>query len=243
MREFLLVELHRFATQESALREAESTRHAPRPEAVASPEHKDHSFKRPFDIVLVIVGLILSSPLWVLVTLAILIHGDGSVFYRQERWGRDGKKFTLYKFRTMVAHSDREYGLTQAVEDDRRITPIGRVLRKTGIDELPQFINILKGDMSFVGPRALAIGETLPANGQGPTPYENLKSFKQRLVVRPGLTGTATVYLPRDAHPAKKFERDLQYIDQQAFWLDIKLITLSLWISVRGKWESREKKF
>ncbi|MDQ3986889.1 MAG: sugar transferase, partial [Actinomycetota bacterium] len=188
-------------------------------------------FKRPLDIVVAVIGLVLSSPIWLVVGLTILLHRDGTILYRQQRWGRGGAPFTLYKFRTMVAHSDR-HEIRQASENDERITNFGRLLRVTGIDELPQLINILKGEMSFVGPRALAVGETFPPNGQKtPVPYEETPFFFSRLSVRPGLTGPATVYLPRDAHPRDKFEQDLAYIERQTFWLDVKLITLSLWIS------------
>jgi lipopolysaccharide/colanic/teichoic acid biosynthesis glycosyltransferase len=110
------------------------------------------------------------------------------------------------------------------------------------MDELPQFLNILRGDMSFVGPRALAVGENLiDENGQ-PIRYETMPDFHSRLSVRPGLTGMATIYIPKDSPPATKLEYDLRYISQQSFWLDLRLILLSLWISLRGRWESRDHK-
>lgn len=240
-----MVERHDFASTDTTMaRSPETRRLSPGPVAVPQVQlRREPLFKRPLDITLAILGLILSSPLWLIVALAIKLHGDGSVFYRQERWGRAGHRFTLYKFRTMVEHSDAHYGIKQAKEDDHRITAVGRILRATGMDELPQFLNILRGNMSFVGPRALAIGEVLHTDGSEPAPYEDSEHFFTRLMVRPGLTGTATVYLPRDANPAAKFEQDLRYIEHQSFWLDLKLIALSLWISVRGKWESREKKY
>jgi lipopolysaccharide/colanic/teichoic acid biosynthesis glycosyltransferase len=197
--------------------------------------------KRPLDVTLAVIGLVLSAPLWVLVALAIVARRDGSVLYRQRRWGRVGAPFILYKFRTMIATSEEAHEVTQAVVDDERVTPLGRILRATGIDELPQFFNILKGDMSFVGPRALAFDETLNIEGTRFT-YDQSPVFLERQAVRPGLTGLATIYLPKDAPPGTKFQKDLEYINTQAFWLDVKLIFLSLWISIRGKWESREKK-
>ena len=240
-----MIDRHDFATAEHELR---STTERSRPDGryldLAAPLLKaEPHFKRPLDVVVAIIGLVLSSPIWLLVSLTILLHRDGTILYRQQRWGRGGTPFTLYKFRTMVAHSDR-HGIRQAAENDHRITTFGRILRATGIDELPQLVNILRGEMSFVGPRALAVGEMFPPNGhKTPVPYEETPFFFSRLAVRPGLTGTATVYLPRDAHPRDKFEQDLAYIEHQAFWLDVKLIALSLWISVRGKWESRGKKY
>ena len=131
--------------------------------------------------------------------------------------------------------------VTQAVVDDERVTRVGRILRATGIDELPQFFNILKGDMSFVGPRALALDEVFATNGHR-MHYDEYPEFAKRQAVRPGLTGLATIYLPKDAPPDVKFQKDIEYIETQTFGLDLKLIFLSLWISVRGKWETREKK-
>src|SRR5688572_10021917 len=93
--------------------------------------------------------------------IAIKLDDGGPVFYRQKRWGRGGRVFQLVKFRTMQADSDAQFGITQVTEGDKRITRVGRLLRATGVDELPQFLNIMRGEMSFVGPRALAVGEAL----------------------------------------------------------------------------------
>lgn len=209
---------------------------APAPEAVDQP-----LLKRPLDIFLAVIGLVLSAPIWLVVSLAIALSRNGTVFYRQRRWGGEGRPFILYKFRTMAATPKENHEVTQAVVDDERVTAVGRILRATGMDELPQFFNILKGDMSFVGPRALALDEVVIVNGSRVT-YDQSPLFSKRQVVKPGLTGIATIYLPKDAPPNAKFEKDLLYIELQSFGLDIKLIFLSLWISVRGKWETREKK-
>lgn len=212
--------------------------------ALAVEAQDSPALKRPLDIFLAVVGLVLSSPIWLIVSIAILFSRDGSVFYRQRRWGRGGTPFILYKFRTMVAtpKEDQEHHeVTQAVVNDERVTRVGRVLRATGMDELPQFFNILKGDMSFVGPRALAFDEAFTVNGRKMT-YDQAPHFPKRQAVKPGLTGLATIYLPKDAPPEAKFAKDLEYIEKQTFGLDLKLIFLSLWISVRGKWESRETK-
>jgi len=171
---------------------------------------------------------------------AIKLGDGGPVFYRQERWGRCQRRFQVLKFRTMVAHSDRQFGVRQATADDQRITRVGRLLRATGLDELPQIVNILLGDMSFVGPRALATSER---NAAGvPIHYEEISGFARRLQVRPGLTGLATIYLPKDAPSLLKFRVDLLYVRRLSFWLDLRLVALSFWISFRGKWETRTDK-
>ena len=111
-----------------------------------------------------------------------------------------------------------------------------------GLDELPQLLNILWGEMSFVGRRSLAIGEIVKDEKGRVVKYEDIPGFWERLRVRPGLTGLATIYIPKDATPRRKFRYDLLYIRKQSFWIDLRLITLSFWISFRGKWETRGKK-
>ncbi|MFX0195824.1 MAG: sugar transferase, partial [Candidatus Hodarchaeota archaeon] len=111
--------------------------------------------KRIFDITLSISGIILSSLLYVLISLAILLEDGWPVFYFQERIGKGGRIFKALKFRSMIKDAEKELGPVQAKENDPRVTKVGRILRATALDELPQLINILKGDMSFVGPRAL----------------------------------------------------------------------------------------
>ena len=117
--------------------------------------------KRSLDIFLSGIMLFLSVPVVLPIALAIKLEDGGPVFYRQERWGKVGTRFRVYKFRTMVPDADRKFGLIQAAENDRRITRIGRLLRAMGLDELPQILNILAGEMSFVGPRSLAVGEVV----------------------------------------------------------------------------------
>ena len=119
--------------------------------------------KRVLDVVLSLAGLLVTAPLSMAIALTIKLEDGGPVLYRQKRWGRGGAAFNLYKFRTMVADSDLRFGIRQALADDERVTRVGRLLRATGMDELPQFVNILLGDMSFVGPRALALSEHLQA--------------------------------------------------------------------------------
>lgn len=143
----------------------------------------------------------------------------------------------------MVPDSDRKFGPLQAGADDPRVTRIGRILRATAMDELPQLWNIFRGDMSFVGPRALLPGE-IEVNGKGElVPLEKIPGYQKRHQIRPGLTGLAQVYAPRDIPRLQKFRYDLVYINNQSLWLDLKLICLSLWISLKGNWELRDKKF
>ena len=131
---------------------------------------------------------------------------------------------------------------TEAREGDFRVTRIGHLLRATAADELPQLWNILKGEMSFVGPRAL-LPQEIEVNGNGELiPLEEIPSYEARHSVRPGLTGVAQVFAPRDLPRRRKFKYDLLYIKRQTFWLDVKLVVLSVWITVRGKWEYRGNK-
>lgn len=198
--------------------------------------------KRPLDIVLSTFMLILSLPVSLPILVAIKLEDNGPIFYRQKRWGKNGTCFKAYKFRTMIANSDEESGLRQARENDPRITRMGRILRAMGLDELPQLLNIFLGEMSFVGPRSLAVGEIVKDEKGRIVKYEDMPGFRERLHVRPGLTGLATIYIPKDASPRRKFRYDHIYIQKQSIWLDIRLIVLSFWISFRGKWETRGKK-
>lgn len=210
--------------------------------AAVTPHVSEPMLKRPLDFVLATIGLLLSSPLWLIIALAIKLYDGGPIFFSQVRWGKRGRKFRVFKFRTMIVHADREDGPQQAREGDGRVTRIGAFLRATGMDELPQLASIWVGRMSLVGPRALAVGEiVVDADGRRIN-YEQVRGFYERLAVRPGLTGVATIFLPKDAHPRRKFRYDLFYIRRQSFWFDVRLIALSLWISVRGRWETRAGK-
>ena len=201
------------------------------------------TLKRLFDILLSSFGIIGSAPLWFAFSLAIIIEDGLPVFYRQERVGRDGRIFRVIKFRSMIKDAEKASGPVQAVENDPRITKTGRILRKTAMDELPQLINILNGDMSFVGPRALRPKEKEVHGSDDQVDIEDVPGYYDRLKVRPGLTGMAQVYLPSDALRKEKFRYDLLYIGKRSFFLDLKLILLSFYITFRGNWESRQKKF
>ena len=211
---------------------------------VPRPTLKAHSaiLKRSFDIFLSGMGLLASAPLWALIALAVKLQDGGPVFYGRERVGRGGKRFQGWKFRSMVTDSDARFGPLQARDGDSRVTRVGRVLRATALDELPQLWNIFRGDMSFVGPRAL-LPEEIEVSGNGEViPLEKIPGYEVRHRVQPGLTGVAQIYAPRDIPRRHKFKFDLLYIKRRSLWLDIRLILVSFWISGRGKWESRGHK-
>ena len=199
--------------------------------------------KRLFDMSLSGVGIIGSLPLWGLFAFAIKLEDRGPIFYGQERVGIQGKVFNALKFRSMIPDAEKGLGAVQATENDSRITKVGRFLRATAMDELPQLWNIFRGDMSFVGPRALRPNELeVKIGNPEKISMEEVAGYQKRITVRPGLTGLAQVYLPSDAPRRHKFRYDLTYIKNQSFLFDLKLILLSFYITFRGKWESREKK-
>jgi lipopolysaccharide/colanic/teichoic acid biosynthesis glycosyltransferase len=186
-------------------------------------------------------GLLLSSPLWLVFSALIKLHDGGPVFYGQERVGKNGRIFKALKFRSMIVEAEKD-GPVQAAARDPRVTPIGRVLRATAMDELPQLLNIFRGDMSFVGPRALRPNEKEVHGDSDARAIKDIPGFKERCIVRPGLTGLAQVFLPGETPRRKKFRVDNLYVRKMSFWLDLKLIFLSFWITFRGKWEAREDK-
>lgn len=196
--------------------------------------------KRLFDIVFAIIGCVFLIPVAICVKIAYMVSGDFSpIFYRQARIGKNGKPLNIFKIRSMVPKADKvlgellkdpeyhkEWSQNQKIENDPRITKIGKILRKTSLDEMPQFLNVLLGTMSVVGPRPLVEGELID-HGGNPEIYES---------IRPGITGwwaangrSATTY-------EQRLELEYYYIENRSLWLDIKCIfkTVSAVISRRG---------
>tara|TARA_B100001750_G_C15444117_1_gene565232 strand:+ start:383 stop:991 length:609 start_codon:yes stop_codon:yes gene_type:complete len=182
-------------------------------------------YKRPFDLLIILCAHVfpLTLVIWILVWLIIplMIWGAdrGPIFYRQQRVGRYGKAFSVWKFRTMVRNADT-HGLAWTVEGDHRITSVGRFLRRTGLDELPQLINVIRGEMSLVGPRPLAIEEQLMLEHEMP-------EFASRLDVVPGITGLAQLY-NREDDDKTKLAYDIYYIQNMGPVMDVKLLLLTV---------------
>ncbi|OGX18649.1 MAG: hypothetical protein A3K83_04990 [Omnitrophica WOR_2 bacterium RBG_13_44_8b] len=194
--------------------------------------------KRIFDVSFAGLGIVISSPLWLIFSLLIWLEDCGRVFYAQERVGIRGEIFKGLKFRSMKPGAEDGIGPVQAKDNDPRVTKIGRFLRKTAMDELPQLWNILKGDMSFVGPRALRPQETeLNGNADIRSVFE-IPGFKKRASIKPGLTGAAQVLASRKLSREDKFKYDLWYVDNMDFWLDLKLILKSLLRTFTAKWDT-----
>lgn len=187
--------------------------------------------KRIFDIFLALFGLIISFPLWILISLAIWLEDGRPIFYFKDVLGKKGEKFSQIKFRTMIKDASKKVPIYTSPENGSPyITKAGNMLRKTALDELPQFINILKGDMSFVGPRPYP-----------PIPVQ-VPNFHLRREIQPGLTGIAQVYLPKLVPLEEMLKLDLEYAKKRNFLLDLKLIFLSFWVTFAGKWENNVKK-
>lgn len=192
--------------------------------------------KRLGDFVGALVLLVVLSPLLLAVALAVKLTSRGPVFFAQKRWGKDNRPFTVYKFRSMYADRCDVTGVQHTVANDDRVTPLGRFLRKTSIDELPQLLNVLVGDMSLVGPRAHVLG--MKAVGRR---YEDLvPEYFARHAVRPGLTGLAQVRGLRGevadvGHARGRIESDLEYIARYSLWLDIKIAALTIPAVLTGK--------
>ncbi len=198
--------------------------------------------KRLLDVTLAGLGLCLSAPLWAVLAALIKLEDGGPVFYSQPRAGEGGRVFRVWKFRSMIPDAEKHVGAVQATQNDPRVTRIGRLMRATAMDELPQLWSIFAGDMSFVGPRALRPGEIEVLGSGVLEALEDVPGYAERCRVRPGLTGIAQIHAPRDITRRHKFRYDRLYVARQSFWLDVRLIALSFWITFRGKWEDRSKK-
>ena len=177
--------------------------------------------KRSMDILLSALALLALSPVMLLVAVGIKLEDGGPVFYKQKRLTRNGREFEILKFRSMIVNAEQYAGAVLATDADPRITKMGRFIRATRMDELPQLINILRGDMSIVGPRPerKVIAEEY---------YKELPEFAYRLKVRGGLTGYAQIYGKYNTNPYDKLRLDLMYIENYSLMMDIKLIILTL---------------
>lgn len=194
--------------------------------------------KRAFDLTLSLIGCIIASPIMLITALCIKLYDGGPVFYTQDRLTQGGKVFKVYKFRSMRTDAEKDGVARLAGENDDRITPVGKVIRKVRIDELPQLLNILKGDMSIVGPRPER--PELAAENEKIMP-----EFRYRLKVKAGLTGYAQVLGKYNTTPYDKLRLDLMYIEQYSLLLDIKLILMTVKIlfipeSTEGVKEEKE---
>lgn len=177
--------------------------------------------KRGLDILVSAFALLITSPIMAVIAIAIKLYDGGSVFFRQERCTIDGRVFSIHKFRSMVEGAEKEGEVIPATEDDARVTPVGKFIRKTRLDELPQFIDILKGDMSVVGPR--------PERVEHVEQYtREIPEFEYRLKVKGGLTGYAQIYGKYNTSAYDKLKLDLMYIQNYSILLDIKLIIMTI---------------
>ncbi len=175
--------------------------------------------KHIFDFLASLLGLVIISPLFLAICIAIEVNDPGSPFFKQKRIGKDGKTFEIIKFRTMVLNAEKlGDGLVVQSEDDPRITKVGRLLRKTSLDELPQLLNILSGQMSLIGPRPPVTYH--PYNG-----YENYpERAKKRFQMRPGITGLAQVEKRNSATWDERIEIDIDYVENFSLLLDLKIL-------------------
>ena len=189
------------------------------------------SYKRPFDLCAIAAGALLLLPLWIVlaiaIPLAIRLDSPGPVLYRQTRLGRGGRTFVMLKFRTMADGAEKRTGPVWADWRDARVTRVGRFLRRLHLDELPQLVNVVRGEMSLVGPRPER--PALAARIEGRVP-----GFARRLAVPPGIAGMAQALGSYHLHPRRKLLYDTRYIDAMNPWLDLKLCVLCVRRTLRG---------
>jgi lipopolysaccharide/colanic/teichoic acid biosynthesis glycosyltransferase len=198
--------------------------------------------KRSFDWLLSLLGIIISSPLWLIISILIWWEDGRPFFFGQERVGKNGNIFKVIKFRTMKHSPTKPHlDIDLDLKKDSRLTKVGKFLRSTALDELPQLVNIFKGEMSFVGPRALPmkIDDKITHKYNR---LDQLPGFKERIKVLPGLTGLSQIFDEKSMSLETKFKRDIEYVQTMNFWLDLWLILLSFWITFCGAWEKRGNK-
>lgn len=180
-----------------------------------------HFFKRVIDIFVAVLGLTVGAIPMLFIALAIKIESKGPVIFKQERLGKNGKVYWMYKFRSMCVGAEQQEGGVFCTKGDRRVTKVGKFIRATSIDEIPQFINILKGDMSLIGPR--------PVLTYYPKKWEEYTQEElKRFAVRPGVTGWAAVHGRKTNTVKKRFEYDNYYVENLSLWLDIKIFFMTI---------------
>lgn len=183
-------------------------------------------YQRVFDVLLSTIGIMMSIPFIVIFGIAVKLDSPGPVFYTQERVGKGGRRFKVIKLRSMIRDAEKN-GAQWAEKDDPRVTRVGRFIRKTRIDELPQFINVLRGDMSIIGPRPERPEFVIEFN-------EHIPGFIERLSVRPGLTGWAQVNGGYEITPQEKLALDLYYIENRNPKLDLLILVKTLQVVFTG---------
>lgn len=194
--------------------------------------------KRVVDVVLSAAGLLLSAPVWPVAALAVKAEDGGSVLYTHRRIGKGGRVFTAWKFRSLVPGNSLPPG--EGRPDPDQVTRVGSLLRTTALDELPQLLNILRGDMSFVGPRPLMPEQVERERREG-FELARLPGFRERHGVLPGLTGLAQVRGPWKLSYRRKFRYDRFYVRHRSLGLDLLLIVRSVALSAVGLWPSHEE--
>ncbi len=176
-----------------------------------------HFFKRLFDLVSAVLVLVISSPILLITAIAIKLESKGPAIFIQQRIGKSGKVYDMYKFRSMCVGAEQQEGGVFCTKGDARVTKVGKFIRATSIDELPQLINIIKGEMSVIGPRPVLT--YYPKNWEDYT-EEELKRFD----VLPGITGWAAVHGRKTNTVEARFAYDNYYVDNLSMWLDIKIL-------------------
>lgn len=177
-------------------------------------------FKRFLDVFIASVMIVLLSPVFIAVSVAIKLESKGPVFFLQERLGKNAKVFKIYKFRSMCVGAESMGSGVYSGSDDSRVTKVGKFIRATSIDELPQLLNIIKGDMSFVGPR--------PPLTYHPWSLEKYSDFQRRMFeVRPGITGWAQIHGRKAVEWNKRIKMNVYYVDNYSFFLDLKIVFIT----------------
>lgn len=180
-----------------------------------------HFFKRLFDLFVSIIGLIICAIPMLIIAIAIKIESKGPVIFKQERVGKNGKVFNIYKFRSMCVGAEQTGSGVYSGKGDKRVTKVGKILRATSLDELPQFLNLLRGDMSLIGPR--------PPLTYHPWTWDKYTDEQKRMFeVRPGITGWAQVNGRKEVEWNKRIQLNVWYVDHVSLWLDIKILFMTV---------------